>query len=116
MRANFDSDNFELIQITVAKWIGNNCKTISEIEKVMNTHNIDLALISSFFNFDDYENPINYYLQDINLFTLVSTLGLKTRYQIRQNQATLNDDIFFGSQGSSEVIDFYIVGIKLKLI
>ena len=109
IRANFNSDNFEVVQITVAKCAGSNWKSASEIEAVMNTHNIDLALISSYFDFDDYDNPIHYYLQDMNVFTLVSTLGLKTQYQVRQNQATENDDIIFGSQGTSNEISFYTV-------
>ena len=109
IRANFNSDNYEIVQITAAKCTGINWKSASEVEAVLNTHNIDIALISSYFDFDDYDNPIHHYLQDMNLFSLLPTLGLKMQYQVRQNLANKNDDIILGSQGSSNDISFYTV-------
>ena len=50
----------------------------------MSTHGIDLAVISSFFDFDDYESPIHYYLQDMNVFSLLSTLSIQAQYQVRK--------------------------------
>ena len=109
IRANLNSDNYEIVQINVAKCTGSNWKSSSEIEAVISTHSIDLALISSYFDFDDYDNPIHYYLQDMNVFSLLPTLGLKAQYQVRRNVATKNDDIIFGSQGTSNEISFYTV-------
>ena len=99
IRANFNSDNYEVIQITIEKWSGSNCKSDTEINSVINKNYIEIALISSYFDFDDYENPIHYYLQDMNLFNLIPTLGLQVQYQAKQNQAVMNDDFFLGSQG-----------------
>ena len=112
IRANFNSDNYEVIQITIEKWSGSNCKSESEIKSVLNTNYIDIALISSYFDFEDYENPIHYYLQDMNLFNLIPTLGLQVQYQAKQNQAVMNDDFFLGSQGLTNEASFYSIDRK----
>ena len=112
IRANFNSDNYEAIQISIGKWTGINWKSPADINTVINTHYLNLALVSSYFDFDDYENPIHYYLQDMNVFILVSSLGLKSQYLVRQNQATMNDNIFLGSQGPSSELIFYSIDRK----
>ena len=112
IRANFNSDNYEVIQITVGKWSGNNCKSDTEINSVMNKNYIDIAIISSYFDFEDYENPIHYYLQDMNLLNLVPNLGVQAQYQVKQNQAVMNDDILLGSQGISNKVNFYSIDKK----
>ena len=112
IRANLNSDNYEVIQITIGKWSGSNCKSESEINRVLNTNYIDIALISSYFDFEDYENPIHYYLQDMNLFNLIPSLSLQVQYQAKQNQAVMNDDIFLGSQGLTNEVNFYSIERK----
>ena len=112
IRANFNSDNYEAIQITIGKWTGNNCKSESEINNVMNKNYIDIVVVSSYFDFEDYENPIHYYLQDMNLFNLVPSFGLQVQYQVRQNQGTMNDDYFLGSQGILNEVNFYSIDKK----
>ena len=107
VRANLNSDDYEIVQISAGKWTGTNCKSDDEINDVITAHKIDLALISTYFDFDDYQNPIHYYLQDANVFPLISTLCVETQFTIKQNQATLNDGIYLGAQGSSNVLNFY---------
>ena len=84
----------------------------SDINDLFNQNYIDIAIISSYFDFEDYENPIHYYLEDMNVFNLIPSLGLQVQYQVRQNQAVMNDDILLGSQGHSNEVNFYSIDRK----
>ena len=93
VRANFNSDNFEVIQVNVLKWSSSSCKSDDEINKVLNTHTLQLAILSSYIDFDDYKTPLHYYLQDLNFLGLIPTLSLKTQYKIRLNTAEFSDSL-----------------------
>ena len=84
----------------------------SEINNLINQSYIDIAIISSYFDFDDYDDPIHYYLQDMNMYNFIPNLGIQVQYQVRLNQAVINDDIFLGSQGISSEVSFYNIERK----
>ena len=63
LRSNFNSDNYESVQISFIKWNGASWKSDAEINKVLSTHMIDFSIVSSYFDFDDYENPVHHYCQ-----------------------------------------------------
>ena len=73
----------------------------------MITHSIELAIISSYLDFEDYDNPVHYYLQDLNVFTMTPLLSQKVEYQVKQNKVTLNDNIWLGAQGWQTETQFY---------
>ena len=75
----------------------------------MNAHSFNLVIISSYFDFDDYKDPIHYYFQDFNQYSLNPNIYQTISYRVRRNRATLNDNIWFGAQGSADQIDFYSV-------
>ena len=51
LRANFNSDNYEIIQIFLTKWTGSNWKGDTEINEILNTHYIDIEITSAYFDF-----------------------------------------------------------------
>ena len=59
-----------------------------------------LAIVSSYVDFEDYENPIHYYLRDTDIMPIITSLSYKAQYEIRQNSEMLSDNIWLGSQGS----------------
>ena len=59
-----------------------------------------LAIVSSYVDFEDYESPIHYYLQDMDMMPIMTSLSYKAKYEIRQNSVMLSDNIWLGSQGS----------------
>ena len=109
VRANFNSNNYEVIQINVFKWLGQSWKSDIEIENVINTHTFQLAILSSYFDFDDYDNPVHYYLQDMNIIPLISTLSFKSQFSVRLNKADISDSLWLGGQGSNNQIEFYSI-------
>ena len=100
VRANFNSDNYEVVQINIVKCTESSCKSDSEISSLLSSHNFMLAIISSYVNFEDYENPIHYYLRDMDMMPIITSLSYKAQYDIRQNNVVLSDNIWLGNQGS----------------
>ena len=84
----------------------------SDINDFFNQNYIDIAIISSYFDFDDFDDPIHYYLQDMNMYNFIPNLGIQVQYQVRLNQAVINDDILLGSQGISSGVSFYNIERK----
>ena len=73
------------------------CQNDTEISNFLSSHNFMLALISSYVNF---ENPIHYYLRDMDIMPMIPSLSYKTQYGVRQNNVVLSDSLWLGSQGS----------------
>ena len=71
-----------------------------------------MAIISSYFDFDDYENPIHYYLQDLNIMPMIPSLSQRLQYQVRLNKASMSDSLLFGSQGDYNQLEFYSIERK----
>ena len=71
LQSNFNSDEFYTIEIFIQK-CNSGCQSDADIENVLNSHFLELALINSYFDFEDYKNPIKTYLEDINFFGLVA--------------------------------------------
>ena len=69
-------------------------------------------MISTYFDFNDYDNPVHHYLQDMNLISMIPDISQTYLYHIVENKAYLNDNIFIGSQGTSDQLFFYSVGEK----
>ena len=79
VRANYNSENYELVQVNLYKWSGSNCKSDAEINDVINSHYIDIGIISTYFDFNDYTNPVKYYLQDDNYIYLIYFWHIETK-------------------------------------
>ena len=86
VRANLNSDNFEAIEISLAKWSGTNCKSDNEIDSIVNSSFVDFEVISAFFDNNDYENPVHAYLQDFNYISLISNMCHITNYKVKVNE------------------------------
>ena len=109
VRSNVNSDNFQAIQISISRWSISNWKSSSEIQTILKTHYVNLAILSSYFDVNDYESPIHHYLQDKNIFYFTTYVSQRIEYKIKQNQLFLSDSIWFGSQGYSSEINFYSI-------
>ena len=107
IRSNFNSDNYEIIEVNLMTCSGDNWKSDNEILELLQTHTLSIALLSSFFDFDDYDNPVHHYLQDTNIYSLIPYLQQTLEYKVKQNQATLEDSIWIGNQAESSQINFY---------
>ena len=67
----------------VGKCTGTWWKSSSEIESVLKTHTINLAILSSYFDAIDYTTPIHHFMQDKNMLNFVSSLSQRVEFQIQ---------------------------------
>ena len=104
VRSNFNSKNCGIIQLSLHKCTGLSWKSNAEIENAFSSHVIDFNIVSSYFDFSDYENPVHMYPQDLNYFFMMSDIYQEAAYHVYQNQVILNDNLFLGSQGASNEI------------
>lgn len=107
--SNFNSESFATLEIVIAK-CASGCQTDAVIEGVINSHYIKLALINSYFDFDDYEDPIKTYLEDLNIITLLPSTTKSLVYDVQHNLAELKENLFFNV--FSETREFYSVGSR----
>ena len=71
LQSNYNSDEFYTVEIVIQKWnVG--CQSDAVIEDILATHYAELALINSYFDFEDYENPVKTYLEDVNIYGLIT--------------------------------------------
>ena len=87
IRANYNSEFYEFIQISLSKWSGSNCKSDDEINDVINSHYIDIGIVSTYFDFNDYTDPV--------------------KYRIRRCLFSLNDQNFPKFMRGLDKSDFY---------
>ena len=66
VRSNSILKSNEAIEIDINKCTGASWKSDAEIQNILSTHFIDLGIVSNYFDFNDYTNPVHPYLQDLN--------------------------------------------------
>ena len=60
IRSNYNSDNYEVIEIIFAKWIGSTWKSNADIESIFSSNYLEVGIISTYFDFNNYDNPVRY--------------------------------------------------------
>ena len=118
---NSFADNFTFFELLITRWSGtdskgNTWKSDAEIDKAIDSTYIQLAMINSYFDFDDYNKPIKSFLDDQFFYPLTSGFTKNANMYIRQNTAEQKDSLFryqpSGTQSSfisiESVIDKFI--------
>ena len=126
LHGDFNSREFHYIRSIITKWINstensNHWKAEEEIDRVVNSGYIDIALVNSYFDFDDYENPIKKYLSSTN--NMFMTNDGNTQWfegLIKENEAFTSDGWIynepFESQKFYSITDIYYKVIPSKVL
>ena len=101
LQGDFNSKKFYGTRIEVDKCRnttenGNHCKSEEEINQKINSGYIEISLVNSYFDFDDYDTPIKKYLSSTN--NLFMTNDGTTRWfeaLLKLNEAQTSDGIFY---------------------
>jgi hypothetical protein len=80
----------------------------------MSSHYVQLALVNSYFDFDDYETPIKTYLEDLNVISLIPDITKNFFYEIQENTAELKESLLFNV--FSETKKFYSIGERAATV
>ena len=64
LQGDFYSKVFSFMEIQLDKCRGSNCANKTEINNFFNNAFLNFAMINTYFDFQDYENPIKHYIDD----------------------------------------------------
>ena len=108
LSSDLNGDVSTALVFYVWKWQGDEnitCKSDQEIQNVIDEGYLNIALLSSYFDFDDYENPIKTYLNDFNVLSFTDGLSQTYEIKVQENEALIADNIWY--TGSYERKKFY---------
>ena len=69
VRSNYNTDRYETFEISFSKCQGNYWRSDSEIDSIFANNIVELQIISTYFDINDYVNPVHYIafkIKDIN--------------------------------------------------
>ena len=103
---SFYAKEFHYLELKVKKCKGDpSCKLDSEINDIMKESRFSLALVNTVVDFDDYEDPINYLIDDGLFWELTPGIRKKTDIFIRNSLGTFDDNYL--QVGFNEERNFY---------
>ena len=100
LQGDFNSEVFYDIEIYISKCSDttqneNFWKDEEEINRVINSGYIDIALLNTYFDFDDYENPIKIYLEANEILFLHTNIANQFQGFVQHNSALISDNLFY---------------------
>ena len=81
------------------------CKSDEEIDLVIDSHFMNIATVSAYFDFDDYETPIKTFMNDYDILSLSNSYDNFYDIKVQQNKAIINDDYI--ATNSEESLTYY---------
>ena len=102
LKSDQNGDQSSYITIFVSEWSNSTfssiiCKTEEEIDNFMGSLFVNIATISGYFDFDDYQQPIKTYLNDYEQVYLNSAYYQQYDFKIKQNKALISDNLIFSN-------------------
>ena len=93
------SDSFSYFQISFKKCdgtdaLGNPCKSDTEITNALNSAALSMAMVNTYYDFDDYAEPVKTYFDDQFYYNFVSDFEKKMDIFVRQNSVEQKDSIY----------------------
>ena len=61
----------------------------------MNNIYIQAAILSTYFDYDDYDTPVKTYLDDLDYSTLLANHSNSLEVKVQKNTAYLYDNLFY---------------------
>ena len=60
IRSNYNSEKYEIIEINLNKCTEGDWKSPEEINDAFSNHYLELGIVSTYFDYNNYNNPIRY--------------------------------------------------------
>ena len=77
------------------------CKDYDTISAAISTAYLHIALVNSYFDSSDFDQPVHTYLDDRFIFDLIPGFEKEQILYIKQNEADLQDDIWHYSSNAN---------------
>lgn len=109
---DFNSGIFQNLEIFIFPCVNstannNHCQSDADISSMITSGYIDLALVNTYFDFDDYDEPVKSYVTSTNNMFLTPDLTQYYEGFIQQNKVSKSDNIFFTADFEEEY--FYTI-------
>ena len=101
------SDSRNYFEMTFKRWSGtdskgNVCKSTPEIDNALNNAGLAIAMVNTYYDFDDYSSPIKNYLDDQFFYYFTSGYYKESYVYIQQNTVEQKDSFFRYSPDGSQ--------------
>ena len=93
------ADNFTYFEVSFKRWQGedskgNDCKSDSQIDEALNKASLAMAVINTYYDFDNYTSPVQTYFDDQFFYDFVAGFEKETDVYVRQNSVEQKDSFF----------------------
>lgn len=100
LQGDFNSEVFSDVEILIYKCVNstennNHCKSDAEISNKVSTGYLDIAIVNSYFDFDDYQNPIKRYVGATELMFMSESFTQHFEGLIQRNTVLDSDNLFY---------------------
>ena len=100
LQGDFNSEVFSDVEILIYKCVNstennNHCKSDAEITNKVSTGYLDIAIVNSYFDFDDYQNPIKRYVGATELMFMSESFTQHFEGLIQRNTVLDSDNLFY---------------------
>jgi hypothetical protein len=106
--SNYNSEEFNTVRVQLSHCVGVGCKSQDIIDATIGVHFIEIALINAYFDFNDYEDPVKTYYEDINFFYLRPGISYFRNVKVKPNEYESNNNLLY--QSFTEKGSFYNIG------
>ena len=72
--SNYNSEEFALIEVLLSKCSSGICQPDSVMNTILNSHYVEFAIVNTYFDYNDYENPVKTYLEDMNVYHFIPNI------------------------------------------
>ena len=117
--SNINSPNFQSLTVIVSEWNStkhSNWKSPSEIEIFIRNHVVDLKIIYSYFDFENFENPIKTYLGDYDVSIFENSILSVQIYFLINFRNVLPNLKWQCSLFLKKTIEVYFIYFKINFI
>ena len=93
------SDNFTYFEISFSRWVGqdskgNVCKSSTDIDNALNKASLAMAVVNTYYDFDDYNTPVKTYFDDQFYYDFVAEYEKEADVYVSQSSVEQKDSYF----------------------
>jgi hypothetical protein len=102
LQGNSYADNYKYIEISIEKCEGAGCRTDAEIYNAILNTMIDLTVVNTYFDFENYDQPIQKFLDDRFTLYLLPEFKVTSKVYLKKNTAEIQDGFFYFTPDGDE--------------
>ena len=107
LQGNNFADNLSYFELIFTKWSGtdskgNACQSDSAINTALDSSSLAIAMVNTYYDFDDYNSPVKTYLDDRFYYDFIGGYYKEADIYIQENSVEQKDSFFRYSPSGDE--------------